>query len=369
MLRLSIPGKKPPSSPFVKKVVAPVLLAGAAYVAFLSGVFFLKIMILQYDHFASVRWMPEVLGPSSPWLSFEDAWGIDIDLADPQETTLQFDEDEITYHMTVRHLDPVIVHFDVGDGRYSQCGSSEWRHSNHLPPRSELHRSDYDIYWLSWRTREEYLFCLPFDLCDLAENDLVNHRITQLYRDPGLLNPMYAAWVSATIMACCAFLLMAGILRLGLISIRLPSRYRLHVCLPISLAASILCAVPKLTIIPWAMVYGGSYRDPGVYGWDTIRTVNGMIWEFSPVTWFTCVYIGVTVLALFSMAGGLRFVANRHPELGGWSNRFARVALWSVPVAVATWFALSILICEPIVSGPFSSALDTYQHLNGYPLC
>ena len=348
-------------------VIIPVLLAGAAYLAYLSGVYFLKIVLLQYGQFANIRWMPEALGPSSPWLSFEDAWGIDIDVVGPQETTHQYDETEITYYVSVKSRDPVVVHFDIGDGRSSQCGTSDWRSSNHLPPRARVQGTDFHLYWLSWRSREEYVFCLPPGLRYLAENDLINRRVTQLYQQPGFLDPLYAAWVSATITACCAFLLMAGILRLGLISVRLSSRDRLHVCLPITLAACILCVVPKLTIIPWFLIYGGSYRDPGIYGWGAIRTVNGMTWEFSQVAWFTCVYVVFTLLALFSMAGGLRFVANRHRELKGWSDRFARTALWSVPVAVAAWFVLSILICEPIVPGHLPSALDPYQHLYEYP--
>ena len=347
-----------PFDPFVQKVVVPLFLAGAPHLACLSGAYFLKIVLLQYDHFASIRWMPEVLGPSSPWLSFEDAWGIDLDLAGLQETSSRFDGEEITYRMTVRHLDPVIVHFDVGEGRYSQCGSSEWRRSNHLPPR------DYGwSYMLDWRAHEEYLFCLPSDLRELAENDLLNHRVTQFYRTPGFLNPLYAAWISATVVCCCAFLLMAGIVRLSLISVQLSSRDRLHVCLPITLAAGILCTVPKLTIVPWVMVYCPPCRDPRLIGWNTIQAVNGMVWEFSPVAWFTLLYVAFTVLTLFSMAGGLRFVANTHRELKVWADRFARTALWSVPIAVAVWFALSILIYEPIVPGQIPSVLDPYQYL------
>jgi len=363
MLRLSNPGKNPPFMPFVEKVAVPVLLAGAAYVAFLSGVYFLKIVVLQYDHFASIRWMPEALGPSSPWLSFEDAWGIDTNLAGPQEFTLQTERDEITYHLTVLSLDPVTVRLETGDGRDFQCGNNDWRRSNHLPPRYRVRT----LVWLSWRTQEEDLFCLPPGFWDLAENDLVNHRVTQLYRVPDFLNPMYAAWVSATIIACCAFLLMAGILRLGLISARLSSRDRLHVCLPITLGASVLCTVPRLIVVPWFLIYGLPYRDPGLIGWDAIRTVNGMIWEFSSVPWFTCVYLVFTVLTLFAMAGGLRFVANRHRELRVWADRFARTALWSVPIAVAAWFTLSILICEPMVPSHIPSFLDPYQHLYWYP--
>jgi len=85
-----------------------------------------------------------------------------------------------------------------------------------------------------------------------------------------------------------------------------------------------------------------------------------MQWEVSKVAWFSCIYMVATLVALAAMAGALRFVATRNQEARFLASRYSRVLLWVLPFAVAAWFALSILVYEPIVFTAAPGILDPY---------
>jgi hypothetical protein len=119
--------------------------------------------------------------------------------------------------------------------------------------------------------------------------------------------------------------------------------------MPISFGAAVLCTIPKLSMVPFVMMWVPQPLDIlYTYPWPPMETANAMIGEVSVAAWMTCLYLFATLVALAAMTGGLRFASVGERRLAPWVTRFSRVTLWALFLSITAWFALSTLIQEPI---------------------
>ncbi len=305
-------------------------LAGA--IATLHGVCLFKLECLTYDKFFQIRWSPESMETRHPWLSAEYVWLIE--------------GGEISGYPRANDSRRLIrIFFD-----HFPCVTNQWRRDQHLPP---MHvEGPPRSPWTTQPQREEIeLFCLPFEFRKMAENDLLNYRMVQIFKHPDFARPLVTVWLAATIQAACSFVLMGGILRLAILSQMIPfSRHRLHLMLPMPFAAAIICTIPRLMVVGYAVCYQAAPLSRlGRIRWDPLRELNHMTMEVSSFAWFSALLLVSTVLALFAMTNGLRASANRTPSLRPWCNRFARTTAWSLVLAFVAWAILSILVYEPLL--------------------
>jgi hypothetical protein len=320
---------------WLRKAALVLLLSGAGFLAFVSGTFFLRVEMLTYGRMGEISWEPEALATKVPWLDPECVWLI---------------EGEGYRQDAPPKTDRILVFFSDSEWPGTPpggCVTSRSRREEHLPPRYPVTPGDHQAI-SSW-TRESELFCLPFRFREIAINDMVNYRVVEIYRDPDYLRPLLLAAVQAVALSCCAFLLMAGMLRLGTLCFGCSRSERLHLSLPITLAGCVLATIPKLALVLFVI----GWDSAPLYGlercnWSSTTAINDMIFELAGVSWSAWLLMLLTVLVLWNMSSALAYVAIRRSRVQPLAKRFGRVTLWLIPCALLVWWALSTLSFEPV---------------------
>jgi hypothetical protein len=226
--------------------------------------------------------------------------------------------------------------------------TSRWRQDQHLAPRRRSSRCRSEAYFSYW-SREDDLFLLYPEYHEDAVNDMESYRAITLQRQPGYFNPYLLVWLTTTADAIFSFLLFALVIRV----FQIRSRLRRHrssslITAPATMAAVVLCTVPKLALVAWATEFSAPSAHLKQIAWNPLHSLELWLQTVSVLAPFTVLLMLSTLVVLLLAAGSLKRLAVIDPVAQEWRTRINRVALYLLPVAVSVWATLSILNEAPI---------------------
>lgn len=230
--------------------------------------------------------------------------------------------------------------------------ATKWREGQYLPRRDS---SSLDAR-LNWSNNYSVW---EFDLWETAgfdhnelntyAHDLLARRTMQIWAAPAGIAVPIAIIASGCILGAAVFLLLTAIVRAILLAFQLSRlNARFHILSATAFSASILCWGPKFALVGFVLTnppIRWALYSPLWEPWSFAQELSD--YSLYHVAW-AVLLIALCWCGIAAIVSALRFAAIRSPLPRPLCDTTLRLLLWSLPVLLVFWFALSILVTQPI---------------------
>ena len=232
-----------------------------------------------------------------------------------------------------------------------------WREYQGLPPRFRVLWSYEEDSWsrLLYRTPDWSLW-IEDGISSPEEWDRIARWMLQtreglVLTAPDASRPMVVSGVSGAAVAIWCFLLVAGCIRVwGDIACFGVGRDVGRLAMMTAVALGAVSTFPRMMFSIWVLhtpPFSARYGFPAVV-WEPWSMMQDILWDHrTPAAW--SVALGIVAVAVWALTSlTLRVAATTRPGYGPLAERFARVALWAVPVLVLQYIVLSTLVGDAL---------------------